>query len=104
MPEDPNERSEIYRILANYYNYSANFQIMREAARAFANFGEDFSRGELLETASEFQITKNLRETGRILEMYSDNHGVTERIVAKPSELQRTFANFGDMANSGEPL
>ena len=100
MPVNPNERSEIYRILANYDNFSANFQIMRKPESAFENFGEHFSHVELLENASEFQITKNLRESGRMLEMSRQpwSYG------AHRSELQRTFANFGDMANSGEHL
>ena len=71
---------------------------MREAARAFANFGEDFSRGELLETASEFQITKDLREPGRILELFRQpwSYG------AHRSEAQRTPANIRELWRHSE--
>ena len=71
---------------------------MSEPERAFANFGEDFSHVELLDNASELQITKNLREPGRILEMFRQ----TWSYGAHRSEAQRTPANIRELWRHGE--
>ena len=73
---------------------------MREPESAFENFGEHFSHVELLDNASELQITKNHREPVRTLDISRQPWSCG----AHRCEPQRTFANFGDMANSGEPL